>query len=310
MDPITVTTTVITLATFIEDLIEVGKNIQRSIEKVGENRRRIRELTNEVLCALADLANITRGQEDIFQAPALLSALGNLKAEMLHVHSMCREIFPQQRRGFRKISSQIKVWMKRDDVEKKIEHLKAHVNKCYLQFTAFSAARIEQTTVRIVETTARTEDTFLQAINTTLRVEQTLIVNNVENQVKLQRLEGMMARVLLETQFGKNVLDQTVEIISSDATHKTLEFQFLSVQTMRLIDSIRQLLAGGGLAPDTSFWNPRMQLKGQFVGSQLLTDGGLTLNASFWNPRMPLKGKFVKSASLLHVLHRVLGTVL
>jgi hypothetical protein len=33
-DPITITTTIITLATFIKDLIDVGQNIKRSIEKV------------------------------------------------------------------------------------------------------------------------------------------------------------------------------------------------------------------------------------------------------------------------------------
>ncbi|KAJ6594608.1 hypothetical protein B0H19DRAFT_1247268 [Mycena capillaripes] len=80
MDPITATTRVITLATFIKGLIEVGQNIRRSIEKVGENRRRIRELTDDVLRTLADFANLTRGQEDTFHAPALLSALGYLKA--------------------------------------------------------------------------------------------------------------------------------------------------------------------------------------------------------------------------------------
>jgi hypothetical protein len=50
------------------------------MNQVGENRRRIRELTKDVLRTLADLASLTRGQEDTFQVPALLSALGNLKA--------------------------------------------------------------------------------------------------------------------------------------------------------------------------------------------------------------------------------------
>jgi hypothetical protein len=40
-----------------------------------------------------------------------------------------------QQPGFRRVGSHIKVWMKRDDLEKKIGHLKEHVNKCYLQFT-------------------------------------------------------------------------------------------------------------------------------------------------------------------------------
>ncbi|KAF7357867.1 Tetratricopeptide repeat family [Mycena venus] len=226
MDPVTVTTTLITLASFIKDLIEVGQSIKSSIEKVGENRRRIRELTNDVLRTLADLASLTRGQEDTFQAPALLSALANLKADMLYVLSISQNISPVRHPGFRRVSSQIKVWIKRDDLEKKIGRLKEHVNKCYLQFTVFSAARIERTTVR---------------------VEQTLIVNNVENQVKLRRLEGMMARVLLETQFGQNVVNKTMEIIASEGTHQSLESQYISAQTRSLMDSLQKCLTGGNL---------------------------------------------------------------
>jgi hypothetical protein len=59
---------------------------------------------------------------------------------------------------------------------------------------AFSAARIEQNT---------------------LRIEQKLIADNIENQVKARHLEGMMAQVLLETKFGQNIMDRTVEIISA-----------------------------------------------------------------------------------------------
>ncbi|KAJ7762538.1 hypothetical protein B0H16DRAFT_1455583 [Mycena metata] len=277
MDPITATTTIITLATFIKDLVEVGQSIKRSIEKVRENRRRIRELATDVLRTLADLAELIRGEEDTFTAaPALLSALGNLKGEMIHVLSVCRKISPVERNvGFRAVGSQIKIWMKRDDLEEKIGRLKEHVNKCYLQFTAFSAARIEQRTARI-------EGSSLDTVRNTLRVEQTLIVNNVENQVKLRRLEGMMARVLLETQFGQNALNQAMEKISADPTHESLESQYLSAQTIRLIDSLQQLQSSGRLNIDTSFWDP------------------IT----------PLQTVFVEHTSPLHILHWILQTVL
>jgi hypothetical protein len=98
-DPITAITTVITLATFIKDLIELSKSIEASIKKVflfyfklsylprvfiiiqvGENQWRLNELTKDVLRTLNNLANLTRGQENEFQTPALLAALGNLKA--------------------------------------------------------------------------------------------------------------------------------------------------------------------------------------------------------------------------------------
>ncbi|KAJ7933976.1 hypothetical protein B0H13DRAFT_2500981 [Mycena leptocephala] len=249
LDPITFTTTLLTLGNFIQELIEVGQSIKHSIEKVGENRRRIRDLTNDVIRTLADLASLTRMHEDTFQAPALLSALENLKAG------------PPWQAGLRRVSHRIKLWVKRDELEKKIGLLKEHVNQCYFQFTAFAAARIE---------------------HATLRAEQTLVVNNVENQVKLQRLEGMMARVLLETQFGQNVMNQTFEIISADPKHSTLESQYLSAQTMRLIDCLQQLLRSGSL----------------------------TLGTSFYDHTTPLSLVFMESSSPSHVLHRILATVL
>ncbi|KAJ7236916.1 hypothetical protein C8J57DRAFT_128916 [Mycena rebaudengoi] len=264
-DPITVTTTIITLATFITDLIDLGQNIKRSIEKVGENRRRIRDLTNDIFCALANLANLSRGREDSFQAPELLDALANLKADMLHVLSTSEMLSlsgsPPHRRGFRALQSQIKFWLIRDDIESEIKRLKQQVNKCYIQFTAFSAARIEHTSVR---------------------VEQNLITNNVENQARLQRLEGMVARVLVHTQFGQNVVDQTMTIVASDPGHQTLESQYLSAQVMRLIDSLQKLAATHQFHSETPYWNPRK----------------------------PLQLSFVRPASPSHVLHAILGIVL
>jgi hypothetical protein len=54
--------------------------------QVRENRRRIRDLTDDVLRTLANLAGLIRGQEDTFQAQcALLSALGNLKAWVFNI---------------------------------------------------------------------------------------------------------------------------------------------------------------------------------------------------------------------------------
>ncbi|KAJ7249285.1 hypothetical protein C8J57DRAFT_1668757 [Mycena rebaudengoi] len=182
MDPITITRTVITLAAFIKDLIDVGQNIKRSIEKVGENRRRIRGLVDDILGTLAQLANLSRGHEDSFHVQELLNALGDLKADMLHVLSVAKKISaPEPRSGFRGLQSQIKGWLERDDIEAQVKRLNKHVKKCYIQFTAFSAARIEHASARIE--------------NTSVRVEQRLIVNSVEQQAKLQHLEGMMARV-------------------------------------------------------------------------------------------------------------------
>ncbi|KAJ7142787.1 hypothetical protein C8R44DRAFT_924451 [Mycena epipterygia] len=268
-DPITVTTTLITLATFIKDLIDLGQSIKSSIEKaslesVGENRRRIRDLADDILRTLGHIADLSQGHENSFQAPELLTALGNLKADMLYVYSVASRTLPPARtRGLRGFGTQFKAWMKRDDIEGEIQRLREHANNCYLQFTAFSTARTEHTSRRVE--------------NTSLRVEQALVVNHVENHVRLQRLETMMARILLETQFGQNILNQKIEIISSDATHRTIEFQYLSIQTLHLVDALQDRLLRGSI-----------DLPWDTVP--------LTLGLELPSPA--------------HILHRILGTVL
>ncbi|KAK7018868.1 Tetratricopeptide repeat family [Favolaschia claudopus] len=201
LDPLTVTTTIITLATFIKDLIELGEGIRSSIEKVGENRRQIRDLTQDIVRTLYDLASLTSGKEGAFRGPELLVALESLKAEMLYVHSKCLKISPKQLPGLRSISSHLKAWRKRDDLEKKIARLRERANKCLLEFNAFSAAR--------------TEHVALEIAHTALRIEQRLIVDNIENQLKARRLEGLMAPLMLETEFGQHKLRETVERISA-----------------------------------------------------------------------------------------------
>ncbi|KAJ7788562.1 hypothetical protein B0H14DRAFT_3162547 [Mycena olivaceomarginata] len=260
MDPLTITTTIMTLASFIKELIEVGESIRSSIEKVNENRRQIRELTEDVVRVLYDLAKLTKGHEDAFRGPELLSALESLKAEMLYVHSKCCKLSSVQFPGLCGVRSQFKAWRKRDDLEAKIGCLKEHVSKCYSQFTAFSAARNEQNT---------------------LRLEQTVIINHVESQVKVRRLEGMMAQILLETPFGQNVANRTMEIISADPTHGSLESQYMSAQIMSLIALLEGLLISGKLVLDGPLSDPA-QLS-QFTSKQ---------------------------CTPLHLLHEILGVVI
>jgi hypothetical protein len=47
--------------------------------QVNENQRQIRDLTDEVVQILYDLAKLTRVHEDTFRGPEFLSALENLK---------------------------------------------------------------------------------------------------------------------------------------------------------------------------------------------------------------------------------------
>jgi len=163
--------------------------------------------------------------------------------------------------------------MKRDEVEREIMRLKEHVNQCYVKFTAFSAARNEQRTGRIDATTAHIEELSFDTVNTALRVEQTVVVNHVENQLRLQRLEVMVARILLNENFGQDFLNRTIGVISSDPMHASVESQHLSAQARRLTNSVRQLMAGGKIAFDATLWEPTRPLR-PVILNHALPDGG------------------------------------
>nr|GAT44953.1 tetratricopeptide repeat family [Mycena chlorophos] len=263
MDPITAATTLITFVSFMQELIQLGQSIADSIEKVSENRRQIRELANDILRMLSDLADLTRGREEEVQTPALLAALGNLKAEMLHALDVCRHIAPvEQKSRLRELKSQFKGWRKRDKVEAEIRRLKENVSKCLLTFSAFSAIRVEQTTAQMVRTTRETQHAALDGIDATLRVEQRIIIDGVESQVKMRKLETMMAKVLLETSFGQSVMERTIQVISSDQGHVTIESQYVSTQTLRLIPLVQRVVSGGAYPLDPTLWMPNLGLLG------------------------------------------------
>ncbi|KAJ7762574.1 hypothetical protein B0H16DRAFT_1719026 [Mycena metata] len=243
-DPISVTTTFITLATFIKDLLDLGQSIKRSIDMVRKNSVFISELAEDVPSTLAGLQKLTVGRESGFEAPQLLHALANLKAEMLYVLSKTKRLAPSDGTGLRRLSSKFKAWVRRKDIEADIQNLKEHVNKCYIQFTAFSAARTEYAT---------------------LRLDNSTLAYAVESSARLHRLEGMMAQLLLGTPFGNTVMQRTAETIASDLSHESLEWKYLSAQTTRLVGSLERLTATNILYSATSLWDPSEALEITFL---------------------------------------------
>ncbi|KAJ6507425.1 hypothetical protein C8R47DRAFT_93884 [Mycena vitilis] len=141
--------------------------------------------------------------------------------------------------------------------------------------------------------TARKTFSVARIEHTSVRVEQTLILNNVESQVKLRRLEGMIAQMLVETEFGQNVLKKTVEVISTDPIHESLEYRYLSMQTMRLIESIGNFSVDSGTSTD-----------GRSSILKTTIDSSGSCNSLF-----TLRPTSVGAISPLGVLHSILGTV-
>ncbi|KAF7367514.1 Tetratricopeptide repeat family [Mycena sanguinolenta] len=228
MDPISVTTTVITLATFVKDLLSLGQSIRRSFEKVKTNRKLVLALTEDIICTLGRLHELTAGNESDFLAPHLVRALEDLKADILHARFLTDRLAAAGRKqGLRGFGVRFRTWLKRHDIESAIKSVKEHVDKCFLQFTAFSVSRTECTAFRI---------------------EHAITVQKVENSMDLRRIESMMTKLVHETQFGNEIMQQAASTISSLATNKSF---FLSSLCETLVQ-ISTYLGNRGYATVTT----------------------------------------------------------
>jgi t-SNARE complex subunit (syntaxin) len=97
MDPFSAVAIVITVSTFIKDVIELGQKIKASVDKVlhsnidkwgtdtetaqiSQNKKRIRELLQEVVQALEGMEELYEGKEEVYEkADDVRRALFQLK---------------------------------------------------------------------------------------------------------------------------------------------------------------------------------------------------------------------------------------
>ncbi|KAJ7754896.1 hypothetical protein B0H14DRAFT_2635341 [Mycena olivaceomarginata] len=108
--------------------------------QVNENRRQIRELTEDVVVSSTPSPNLPRVKKTHFGGQIWLSAVRKSESRDALCSFKVPQISAVQLPGLRGFRSQFKAWRKRDDLEAKIGHLKEH---------AFSVARIEHNTLRI-----------------------------------------------------------------------------------------------------------------------------------------------------------------
>ncbi|KAJ7111250.1 ankyrin repeat-containing domain protein [Mycena epipterygia] len=217
MDPVSAATAVITFGTFAKDLVELFLKVKESIEKVGENNKRLQELTEDILRTLDGLVNLTLGKNDTSEAPALFIALGGLQRQMLHVLEGCRAIPPTEPSQGRQqhLKSQMKMWWNRDKIEAEIRRLKELTNECYTQFTLFSTARTEEKTVQIANSTGRIETSTVQIANSTAQIEtSTVQIANSTGRIEIGSVQiaDTTTRIADNTaQVQVSVLEQKLE---------------------------------------------------------------------------------------------------
>ncbi|KAL0952554.1 hypothetical protein HGRIS_006810 [Hohenbuehelia grisea] len=142
-------------------LLEVAHKIKETIEKVGQNRTKLRQLASDVVCGIADIQEFCdahREVHDVARARELRDALDSLTREFHSVLRRCERLSSQRgNTRFAKARASVSAWLNRDEIENDIIRLKEHVQACHIRFISFSSARTEQNVLLLLyEHRART----------------------------------------------------------------------------------------------------------------------------------------------------------
>ncbi|KAL0952476.1 hypothetical protein HGRIS_006740 [Hohenbuehelia grisea] len=129
-------------------LVEVAHKIKETIDKVSENRTRLRQLAADVVKGIVDIQEFCethRRVQDVSGARELQDALDSVSRELHYVLRRCEKVYARYGGSrFGKARANFSAWFNRDEIVTDIVRLKEQVQSCHLRFISFSSARTEQ----------------------------------------------------------------------------------------------------------------------------------------------------------------------
>ncbi|KAJ6492529.1 hypothetical protein C8R47DRAFT_1120960 [Mycena vitilis] len=140
---------------------DLGRSIKESIEKVGENKKKLADLKKQVLDTVQELEILAQGNGGNMPTGELLRALDNLTAAGENQRQLPRAC-PDRFYGASRLRQSVVQAVK---IEGEIKKLRENRTYCYDQFQLFSQARLEGHTAR-TEATAHTNSTERHAART------------------------------------------------------------------------------------------------------------------------------------------------
>ncbi|KAF4583491.1 hypothetical protein EYR38_002242 [Pleurotus pulmonarius] len=209
MDPLSVTASIVSF-------IDVAKRIKESVDKIGQNRQTLKELTSDVINELAELKKICEHREGVQDRLKLdyesTCSLESLQSELNNVLARCLKTLEHRNHSrFSSLKGYVAAWMKNAKIEGDILRLKDRVSSVHRRFTYISS----------------------------LRMEHGLLVVTAENRVRMNRMEGLVSQLLIES----HISDTNPATLIDHAAADGVEFQFLRLQVQKVVDRLSHISA-------------------------------------------------------------------
>ncbi|KAL6308509.1 hypothetical protein BKA93DRAFT_762818 [Sparassis latifolia] len=144
MDPITVATTVFACVAIVKDMRELAQKLAESVEKVSDNRKKLRALCNNSVKHLVELEEVTRAHEADLTSRQLQDALTELRDELERIYRRCSKRIGHRKRGLPLVWSHLKSWKAADELEADILIFESNIRACEMRFLTTSMVRFEQ----------------------------------------------------------------------------------------------------------------------------------------------------------------------
>ncbi|KAL4256472.1 hypothetical protein AB1N83_012205, partial [Pleurotus pulmonarius] len=204
MDPVSITAAIVSF-------IDVAKRIKDSVDKAGSNRRRLKELTNNVVEEVAKLHKYHQLKISRLDKESVCSLEG-LQTQLHDVLERClQRVKPRKRGRFSAVKAYVIAWLQNAEIEAemvRLEQCVAHVHRCFT-YTAF------------------------------MRMEDNLLVFSSEHQARMKQMESLVNQLLLTSHaagaYPSSLLD--------NATPGGIETQFLHLQAQKIVTDLSYISA-------------------------------------------------------------------
>ncbi|KDQ32906.1 hypothetical protein PLEOSDRAFT_153422 [Pleurotus ostreatus PC15] len=211
MDPLSITASAFTF-------IDIAKRIKDSVEKVAQNRQTLDELMDDVVEELTQLQRLCQDQQGRLSHldPESARSLEKLHSDLVNVLDRCLKLTKRRtaNRGLSSLKYYVIAWIKNAEIEGHILRLRDRVSSVNRRLNIISALRVQ-------------------------RAESELLVASSEHRAILNRLEGSVSQLLINSHTLGTYPASLLDRVRPDG----VEYQYLHLQVQRTADLLRRISA-------------------------------------------------------------------